>query len=75
MKPKVGKNVQAHLEVIVLIIVHEFYANAIKREIDYVFVWGKKASFCRSTINKFFTLNDLEIPKYIALINEDFVAK
>ena len=54
--------------------VKEFYANVEEKERDYVFVRGKKVWFGRTSINKFFELNDLETLKCNAIMGKEFDA-
>ena len=61
-----------HLEAMVLAIVRKFYANAMERDRDYIFVKGKKVWFCITAINQFLTLNDLETFEYNHLMSEGF---
>lgn len=53
-----------HPSVVVISIVREFYANAIKHQNGRVFAHGKRVSFSPKAINAYYKLPNIEIYEY-----------
>ena len=51
-------------EATIMSLIQEFYANAEEQEDFKVFVRGKRVSFDRSTINRFYQLPDIDDDEY-----------
>lgn len=60
-----------HPDLAVLLVVREFYANAIEHRNYHAFVRGKWVPFDRTTINQYYGLSDIDNDDYQEMVGGD----